>query len=69
MRVDLQDGFVKLRDLPVDEGLQRLFQSVVVPLQLSLVLFLVWSDQALVLPEGIFTPLAGQTLEHKTEIS
>ena len=48
--VDLQDRFVKLGDLPVDEGLQGLFETMVVPLQLPLVLLLVWPDQTLVLP-------------------
>lgn len=58
VRINLEDRFIKLGDLPVDEGLQRLLQSVVVPLQLPLVLFLVGTNQALVLPKGIFTPLA-----------
>lgn len=60
--VDLQHGFVKLRDLSVDERLQRLLQSVIIPLQLSLVLLLVWTDQALVLPQSIFTPLEGRSV-------
>lgn len=46
---DLQDRFIKLWDLSVDERLQRLLQAVVVPLQLPLILFLVRTDQALVL--------------------
>lgn len=58
MGVDLQHRFVELGDLPVDEGLQRLLQAVVVPLQLPLVLFLVRTNQALILTQGVFTPLA-----------
>lgn len=55
MGVDLQDRFIKLRDLSVDEGLQRLLQPVVIPLQLPLVLFLVWTNQTFVLTQGILT--------------
>lgn len=55
--VDLQHGFIKLWDLPVDERLQRLLQPMIVPLQLPLVLLLVWTNQALVLAQGIFTPV------------
>lgn len=62
VRVDLQHRFVELRDLPVDERLQRLLQPVVVPLQLPLVLLLVRTDQALVLTQRVFTPL-GEVLE------
>lgn len=55
MGVDLQHRLVKLRDFPVDEGLQRLLQPVVVPLKLPLVLLLVGTNQALVFAEGILT--------------
>ena len=58
--VDLQYRFIKLGDLSVDERLQRLLQPVIVPLQLPLVLFLVWTNQALIFPQGIFTPSAEQ---------
>ena len=49
MGVDLQDRLVELGYLPVDEGLQRLLQAVVVPLQFPLVLLLIRTNQALVL--------------------
>lgn len=67
--VDLQHRFIKLRDLSVDEGLQRLLQPVVIPLQLPLVLLLVWTNQALILTQGIFTPLAEQSVKHWHEDS
>lgn len=38
------------------QGLQSLPQAAVVPLQLTVVLLLVWSYQGLVLPQGILTP-------------
>lgn len=60
MGVDLQHRLVELRDLPVDEGLQRLLQAVVVTLQLPLVLLLVRTNQTLVLAEGVFTPAMSQ---------
>lgn len=62
MRVDLQHRFIKLRDLPVDEGLQRLLQAVIVPLQLPLVLLLVRPNQALILAQGIFTPVTQMSI-------
>lgn len=61
VRVDLQHRLVELRDLPVDERLQRLLQPVVVPLQLPLVLLLVRANQALVLAQGVLAPAASQS--------
>lgn len=49
-------GSVQLRDLAVDERAQRFLQLIVVPLQLSVVLLLIWSDQGFILPQGILTP-------------
>lgn len=60
--VDLQHRFIKLRDLSVDEGLQCLLQPVIIPLQLPLVLLLVWTDQALILTQGIFTSVGTDSL-------
>lgn len=39
-----------------EEGLQSLPQATVVPLQLAVVLLLVWPYQRLVLPQGVLTP-------------
>ncbi len=47
---------VELRDFPVDERKQSFFQFSVVPLQLSMVLLLIRTDQRLVLPQSILTP-------------
>lgn len=47
---------VQLGDLAVDERTQSFFQFNVVSLQLSVVLFLIWSNQGLILPQGILTP-------------
>ena len=52
----LDDGFIELRDLPLQHGPQVLPQPVVVLLQLLLVLLLVRSDQVLVLLHGLPTP-------------
>lgn len=49
-------GSVQLGDLAVDERTQSLFQFIVVPLQLSLVLSLVRTNQGFILLQGIFTP-------------
>jgi len=57
--VDLQDWFVQLRYLPVDERLQRLLQAMVVPLQLPLVLLLVRTNQTLVLAQRVLAPEDG----------
>lgn len=48
--------FVQLGDLVVDERTQSFFQFNVVPLQLSVVVLLIWSNQGLILPQGILTP-------------
>lgn len=47
---------VKLRDLAVDKRKQSFFQLSVVPLQLSVVFLLIWTDQRLVLSQSILTP-------------
>lgn len=49
---------VELGDLAGDERSQRVFQLIVVPLHFLVVLFLVLTNQSLVLPQGILTPLS-----------
>lgn len=55
---------VQLGDLTVDERTQSFFEFIVVPLQLSVVLLLIWSNQAFVLSQSILTPLC-QKRENK----
>lgn len=50
------DGFIELRNLPLQHGPQALSQPVVVLLQLLLVLFLVKCDQVLILLNCLTTP-------------
>lgn len=47
---------IELRDFPVDKGKQSFSQFSVVPLHLSVVFLLIWTDQRLVLPQSILTP-------------
>lgn len=47
---------IELRDFPVDKRKQGFSQFSVVPLQLSMVFLLIWTDQRLVLPQSILTP-------------
>lgn len=49
-------GSVQLGDLAVDERTQSLFQFIVVPLQLSVVLLLVRSDQGFILAQRVLAP-------------
>lgn len=51
------DGFIELRNLPLQHGPQVLSEAVVVLLQLLLVLFLVRCDQMLVLLNRLPTPM------------
>lgn len=50
------DGFIELRDLPLQHGPQALSKAVVILLQLLLILLLVRSDQVLVLLHCLSTP-------------
>lgn len=52
------DGFIELRDLPLQHRPQAFSEAVVVFLQLLLVLFLVQCDQVLVLLNCLTTPTA-----------
>lgn len=47
---------IELRNFPVDKGKQSFSQFSVVPLHLSMVFLLIWTDQRLVLPQSILTP-------------
>lgn len=54
-----------------EQGLQSLPQATVVPLQLSVVLLLVWPYQGLVLPQGVLTPereMAGDDAREKASL-
>ena len=52
----LDDGFIELRDLPLQHGPKVLPQPVVVLLQLLLVLLLVRPDQVLILLHSLPAP-------------